>query len=102
MAAKGRDASGWKHGRGAGWTEFRYGDATLHPATLAGRKRQPAPLFSGERKKAAIQRTMDFLRDWRQSPFEQEAAVRAGLRSGLCLAGYPWERSDAAAIEIVS
>ncbi|MCO6390563.1 hypothetical protein GTW25_05920 [Aliihoeflea aestuarii] len=86
---------GWR----AGYSEYRYG--TSKPITLANVMR-PAPIFRGEKKKHVIQQTMDAMRDWRMSPFEEEGTMIAGLRSGLCLDGYGWSRSDQQAREIVS
>jgi predicted nucleic acid-binding Zn ribbon protein len=45
---------------------------------------------------------MDIMRNWRNTPFENEGPARAGLRSGLCLNGYSWSKSDATAGDIVS
>lgn len=99
--AKGRDNANWKHGLRAGWTEYRYGTENARPISLAGPKRI-ALIFRGEKRSHAIDRAMDVLRDWRQSPFEHEGATRAGIRSALCLRGYDWRRSDWQAEEIVS
>lgn len=88
----------WKNFTRDGYTEFRYG--TSKPVTLAGPK--PAPVYSRDQRKAVVSKALDILRDWRRSPFEHEGAVRSGLRSGLCVSGYSWERSDAAAAEIVA
>jgi len=41
------------------------------------------------------------LGDWRFSPFEHEAALRSGLRSGLCIRGHEWGRADHEAASIV-
>lgn len=85
---------GWQRG----WSEYRHG--TRKPITLHQLK--PAPISSGERRKHFIAAAMDILRDWRLSPFEHEARARSGLRSGLCLQGYGFERSEAEAAEVVA
>lgn len=69
----------------------RYGD---RPVTLK-------PIFGGQKREHLISRTMDLLKDWRLSPFEHEGAVRAGLRSGLCLQGFAWRLSDFEAASLV-
>jgi hypothetical protein len=71
------------------------------PVTLAGPRGKPTPIFRGEKRKSLIAEVMDELSDWRLSPFENEGPVTAGLRSGLCLEGYGWRRSDAEAAGIV-
>lgn len=67
--------------------------------TLAGLK-VPRE-FRGAAKEAAIQKTMDAMRDWRMSPFEREGTMVHGLRSGLCLKGHGWQAADREASEIV-
>lgn len=44
---------------------------------------------------------MVVMREWRLTPFEHSGAVHSGLRSGFCLAGYSWDKSDATATDIV-
>lgn len=92
---------------GGNWPEYRHGTITVagqavpvkSRITLAGPK--PKPILRGEKRRSAIGQTMDLLRDWRQSPFEHEAASRHGLRSALCVEGHGWDRSDAEAAAIV-
>lgn len=97
--AKGRANANWKHGLFVGWAEFRYGVDHARPISLAGPK--PQPIFRAEKRRHAINVAMEVLSDWRQSPFEHEGPMRAGIRSALCLEGYDWPRSDVQAGEIV-
>lgn len=83
----------YQHGLFSGFSEYRYS------APLA---RKHKPIFKGEKRDHIVSRAMDALRDWRFSPFEHEGSVRAGVRSGLCLQGYDWHRSDAEAEAIVT
>jgi hypothetical protein len=52
-------------------------------------------------RKGSIEKTVAILRRWKLSPFEHEADVRHGLRSGLCLNGTAWSVADAEAAWIV-
>ncbi len=97
---KGRSNPNYQHGLFQGWREFRYGNEPK-PITLAGKPKE-APALRGERKKHVINKVMDVMRDWRQTPFEHEGAARAGLRSALCLDGIRWSRADIQAEEIVA
>ena len=93
MTSKGRDNARFKHGLRAGWTEYRYG--TAKPVSVA-------PIFRGGQRDHAINRVLDVLSDWRQSPFEYEGAARSGLRAALCLRGSRWVASDREAESVVS
>lgn len=84
----------------SGWNDYRYGPKT--PVTLAGQGAKPKPLVTGAKRKHLISEVMDFMRDWRQSPFEDEGGMIAALRSAWCIKGYDWRRSDHQAREIVS
>jgi len=98
MATKGRSNVFFSHGMCAGWTDYRYGRPAA-PVTLAGPKTRK--ILKGRKRDAVISEAMDRLRDWRMSAFEQEGPVRTALRSGLCLAGRGWQRSDDEAAAIV-
>lgn len=65
-------------------------------------RRKLAPIHKGQKRDHLVQKVMDLLRDWRQSPFEHEASCVYGLRSALCLQGYGWHRSDAEARSVVA
>jgi hypothetical protein len=65
-------------------------------------REQNKPVYQGEARQHMISKIMDVLRDWRQSPFEHEADCRTGLRSGLCLQGEGWKRSDDEAAALVA
>lgn len=74
--------------------------------TLATKsKPQPArrgkEVFRGEYKKHVVSVVMEILADWRTSPFENESATIAGMRSALCLKGIAWSDADAQVREIV-
>lgn len=86
---------GWKRG----WGAYRHG--TSKPISLAS-PNLTTPIFSGARRKHAVSAVMDVLRDWRLSPFEHEAGAIAGLRSGLCLKGYGFARSETEAYALVA
>lgn len=70
------------------------------PITLAGQP--PRRIFDGKQRGAVVQRVVDVLRDWRLSPFENEAATRHGIRSGLCIAGNGWGAADSEASSLVA
>lgn len=76
----------------AGYRTYRYGSAA--PVTLPR-------VFTGEKRKSAVQRVMDVLRDWRSTPFEHEGSVRTGIRASLCLQKHPWQVADNEAIALV-
>lgn len=76
------------------WRDYRYGSKST-AVTLA-------PIFKGKDRENAIDSILTRMRDWRQSPFEQEGPARAGVRSALCLAGHSWARADAEAASLVS
>lgn len=66
------------------------------------KKQKHETIYSGEKRRYIISEVMNVLMDWRLSPFEFEGAVRAGLRSSLCLQGFAWDRSDAEATGIIT
>lgn len=57
--------------------------------------------YSGEKRQHVVGRVASILKGWHSSPFELEAATRAGLRSALCLTGIRWAHADAEAADIV-
>lgn len=93
--SRGRDHHNYKDGAYAGgrWREYRYGSK---------RRAKPAPIFRGEKRAHQVQQVMDQMRHWRLSPFEFEGSTVAAIRSGLCLDGYAWSRSDMEARSLVS
>lgn len=97
----------WRNGLWSGWGEYRHHASSAPPVTLAGPKteagsKKPLPILRGQKRRHVINKAIDVLRDWRKSPFEHEGAVRAGIRSALCLCGHGWHRSDEQAAEIVA
>lgn len=81
-----------KHGLFAGWDEYRNG---ARPVSVA-------PVFNSDKRKHVVDRMLDIMRDWRETPFETEGPLRAALRSALCLEGHGWPRSDAEAASVVA
>lgn len=82
-----------KYGRHAfgGYTEHRYGPRGNRPVYRPG----GAPrIVHGDRETAMVERIKERLKHWRSSRFENEGAMRAGLRTALCLAGFEWQLSD--------
>lgn len=51
-------------------------------------------IFKGDERKRRVNFVRDMLDDWQLTPFENEGAIRTGIRSSLCLQGYSWQRSD--------
>lgn len=95
LSADGREYIGREQRRLLGYYAYRE-DQKPKPA-----KKLP-PIYRGEKRNHVMRQVMGVLRDWRQSPFENEGATRAGLRSALCLQGYGWERSDQEASSLVA
>lgn len=60
------------------------------------------PIIKGDRRTHVINKILDELADYRQSPFEHEGDCRAGLRSALCLGGHSWSASDLEAANLVA
>ena len=77
----------------SGWADYRYGSAA--PVSLPR-------IFTGEARKAKVDKVKDVLRDWTLSPFEHEGPTRAGIRAGLCLDGHDWRQADIEAEALVS
>lgn len=87
---------GWR----AGYSVYRYGPK--NPVSLAGPKFKPEPIVRGQKRRHLVDRVLDLLRDWRSSPFENEGAALAGLRSAFCLKGHDWSRSDHQASALIA
>ena len=96
MSKKGIENHFYKHGLRSGYTDYRYGS----DKEIGKKKHQQ--IYKGENRKHVIDLVMDGLRDWRSSCFENEAYIRTGLRSALCLKGHAWPDADAEAKSIVS
>lgn len=69
--------------------------------TLAG-KQSSRRIGRQQKRQHLIQAVVQVLSDWRCSPFENEGATRAGLRSAFCLEGHRWEMADQEASEIIA
>jgi hypothetical protein len=52
-------------------------------------------------RQAKVREVADVLRQYTASPFQFEAPCRHGLRSSLCLNGWPWEAADQEAHKLV-
>ena len=84
------------------WTQAEREERMRGRITLPKISSPYRPIFRGEKRRALIDAVMDQMRDWRLSPFENEAATLHGLRSGLCLDAHGWQRSDLEAYLLVS
>lgn len=89
----------YKDGYKAGWTDYRYG-TNSRPITLAVTSIQ-RQILNDDRRRNLTDQAVEFLRHWKQSPFELEGSTRSGIRSALCLAGHSWHQSDHQAEQIV-
>jgi hypothetical protein len=76
------------------YTSFRYGYKPKAPVALA-------PIFQGQQRQEAVAEVERTLKEWRLTPFENEAACVHGLRSAFCEGGHRWERSQAEALAFV-
>lgn len=102
--------SGFKKGVFGGYTQYRYGvigyghtkENLRSRISLANSEKTQSRVFRGERRKNVIDAIVDEMRDWRSSPFEQEASLQHGIRSTLCLHGYSWLISQTEAEALVS
>lgn len=77
----------------AGWSSYRYGSA--NKPTLPR-------ILKGQKREHVVSRIFDILKGWQSSPFQNEGAARAGLRSALCLEGHRWAIADNEAASIVA
>jgi hypothetical protein len=64
-------------------------------------KRPQRKVIKGAKRDAVASKVMDVLKDWRSSPFQNEGACVAGLRSALCLDGMRYPIADFEAHSIV-
>lgn len=76
-----------------GYTLYRYGSP--RPVKIDR-------IFTGEKRRAMVEKVLGVLRHWQLSPFEYEGSTRAGIRSALVLQGYSWARSDLEAEALVA
>jgi hypothetical protein len=83
----------WRNSRN-GYTEYRYGPRRVKPVSLP-------KIFMGKRRSALVDKVMDHLDDWRWTEFENEGRTVAGIRSALCLKGFPWSQSHEEAASLV-
>lgn len=75
-----------ERGRWAGYMQHRQG--------RSGKKLALPRLFDREETNRLVARVIDNLSTYQRTPFENEADVRAGLRSFFCLAGHSWTVAD--------
>lgn len=80
---------GWS----AGWSEYRYGRQGKPPALPR--------IFKGRDRQRIVGDVLFQLRDWRLTPFENEGAVRHGLRSAMCRQGHGWAAADSEAAGLI-
>lgn len=64
-------------------------------------ERPQGRIFKGKQREHAIEQAQVLLSRWQSSYFQYEGATRAGIRSGLCLAGYGWAKADQEAASLV-
>lgn len=104
MAHKGRDNSYWKHGLYAGWSDYRHGAEERKPVSLASVSiaTKSKPIVRKAQRGQFVSAVMDRLRDWRLSPFENEAAVRCAVRNYFVARHHGWEPADGEAMRLVS
>lgn len=69
--------------------------------SLAGSGR-PQKVFRREKRRHVLDQVMDVLRDWRLSPWENEASAIHGLRAALCLEGHGWRKANDEASALVA
>ncbi|MCD7108758.1 hypothetical protein LRX75_06850 [Rhizobium sp. DKSPLA3] len=74
----------------------------VYLAQFSHTKPQSKQILRGERRKSVISKIIDILDDFRLSKFENEGAIRAGVRSALCLSGNGWQPSDSEAAALLS
>lgn len=80
-----------------GFDAYRHGNkkaVTLAPVGILKSKRQ--------RRESVIGMIFDMMSDWRNTPFENEASIRTGLRQALCLAGDRWPVADTEAADLTA
>ena len=77
------------------WTAHRYGREKPRPIIRRLSERQVTRLVD---RRAAIMRAG--MERGAASRFAFEAPIRAGLRAGLCLAGWRWHEADVAAVDV--
>jgi hypothetical protein len=64
--------------------------------------KEPSPKrLTPAMRRRLVDTVANICRNAQPTPFAFEGACRHGLRAGLCLEGWRWERADAAAAEIV-
>lgn len=86
---------------------FRHGENLTNPdgtrRSIYVPGRSPTAIYpKGQSRTALVERVTDQLAGWTTTPFQFEGAVRAGLRSGLCLADHGWQASDDEAAGLVT
>ena len=74
----------------------------VHLQQYTHTKPQPTQIFKGERRKHVISQIIDVLDNFRLSRFENEASIRSGVRSALCIAGHGWHPSDSEAAALLA
>lgn len=87
-----------KTGGFSAYGEYRYGET--RPIYRPGAEHQQ--VFVGDQRKHVVAKVTAELRQWENSPFQNEASCRHGIRQALCGASYPWEQSDREAADLVA
>lgn len=78
----------------AGFAAYRYGSA--------GKAAKPRQVIKGDRRTHVVDQVVALLKAFTSSPFQHEGALRAGIRSALCMAGHRWALADLEAEAIVA
>ncbi|MBN9018456.1 MAG: hypothetical protein J0H11_13640 [Rhizobiales bacterium] len=89
----GKKKRSWGKRAFSGYVDYRYGGA--RSVTLP-------PILKGKRREHVVNRVIDTLKDWRLSPFENEAATYHGARQAFCIEGFPFAQSEQEAAAIVA
>lgn len=74
----------------------------VRPTVFLSEAKTPLRKLKPDRQKHLINIVIDVLSEGKPTPFAFEGASRQGVRSGLCLDGWPWRDADAAAAEVVT
>ncbi|HEY8067068.1 MAG TPA: hypothetical protein VIF40_20435 [Methylosinus sp.] len=74
---------------------------TRAPVSLAPIKAAPFKKLGRARREAIIEKLAGMMRRAEPTPFAIEGPARAGVRSALCMSGWPWGAADVAAADVV-
>lgn len=96
-----RNTGAYAGGPGQSYAAFRYGERNPRSVYIPGKPQQP--IFKNrDQRQHMLSLAVHQLQEWQLSPFQHEGAVRAGLRSELCLKSFRWNVADQAAAALVA